>query len=171
MIITPTDAQLSIIAEQLGRTPRGALEIAYTTPDDQPAVVKTASKLDNGTPFPTLLLPRRSALDSRSIASRGGSGDEVDGIPPQRRHRGRGGPTTRLPRRLRTLPRKAQRYRGFGHRLLRRRHAGACEMPLRGSSPTRLLKVRSMSALAPKQWLWQPREPAGHRDFGGLADA
>ena len=36
----PTDEQLAIVAEQLGRTPRGVLAIAYTTPDNQPAVVK-----------------------------------------------------------------------------------------------------------------------------------
>ena len=64
----PTDAQLATVAEQLGRTPRGVLEIAYTTPDDQPAVVKTSPKLDDGTPFPTLYYltdPRLTAEASR----------------------------------------------------------------------------------------------------------
>ena len=28
----PSDDQLAIVAEQLGRTPRGVLAIAYTTP-------------------------------------------------------------------------------------------------------------------------------------------
>ena len=64
----PTDEQLAIVAEQLGRTPRGVLAIAYTTPDNQPAVVKTAPKLDDGTPFPTLYYltdPRLCAEASR----------------------------------------------------------------------------------------------------------
>ena len=64
----PTDEQLAIVAEQLGRTPRGVLAIAYTTPDNQPAVVKTAPKLDDGTPFPTLYYltdPRLTAEASR----------------------------------------------------------------------------------------------------------
>ena len=52
----PTDEQLATVGEQLGRTPRGVLAIAYTTPDNQPAVVKTAPKLNDGTPFPTLYL-------------------------------------------------------------------------------------------------------------------
>lgn len=64
----PTDEQLAVVAEQLGRTPRGVLAIAYTTPDNQPAVVKTAPKLDDGTPFPTLYYltdPRLTAEASR----------------------------------------------------------------------------------------------------------
>ena len=47
-------AELEVIARQLGREPRGVLEISYTTPDGQPAVVKTAPRLPDGTPFPTL---------------------------------------------------------------------------------------------------------------------
>ena len=64
----PTDEQLAIVAEQLGRSPRGVLAIAYTTPDNQPAVVKTAPRLDDGTPFPTLYYltdPRLTAEASR----------------------------------------------------------------------------------------------------------
>ena len=45
---------LEIVGKQLGREPRGVLEISYTTPDGQPAVVKTAPRLPDGTPFPTL---------------------------------------------------------------------------------------------------------------------
>ncbi|MGB8391028.1 DUF501 domain-containing protein, partial [Mycobacterium sp.] len=37
-----------------GREPRGVLEIAYRCPDGEPGVVKTAPKLADGTPFPTL---------------------------------------------------------------------------------------------------------------------
>ncbi|OBK22023.1 hypothetical protein A5634_08540 [Mycobacterium asiaticum] len=45
---------LEAVARQLGREPRGVLEIAYRCPNGEPAVVKTAPKLPDGTPFPTL---------------------------------------------------------------------------------------------------------------------
>ncbi|MGO4617672.1 DUF501 domain-containing protein [Nocardia sp. 2YAB30] len=64
----PNDQDLAIIAEQLGRTPRGVLAIAYRTPDGIPAVVKTAPRLPDGTPFPTLYYltdPRLTAEASR----------------------------------------------------------------------------------------------------------
>ncbi|SLH72930.1 septum formation initiator subfamily protein [Mycobacteroides abscessus subsp. abscessus] len=64
----PTDRDLEIVAEQLGRTPRGVLAIAYRTPDGVPAVVKTAPRLPDGTPFPTLYYltdPRLTAEASR----------------------------------------------------------------------------------------------------------
>ncbi|NEW40861.1 DUF501 domain-containing protein [Nocardia cyriacigeorgica] len=64
----PDDRDLRIIAEQLGRTPRGVLAIAYRTPDGLPAVVKTAPRLPDGTPFPTLYYltdPRLTAEASR----------------------------------------------------------------------------------------------------------
>ena len=62
------DADLAVIAQQLGRKPRGVLEVAYRTPDGRPAVVKTAPKLPDGTPFPTLYYltdPRLTAEASR----------------------------------------------------------------------------------------------------------
>ncbi|RMB56848.1 DUF501 domain-containing protein [Corynebacterium macginleyi] len=52
--MTLTDADLVIVSEQLGRTPRGVLEVSFRTPDGQPAVIKTSPKLPDGTPFPTL---------------------------------------------------------------------------------------------------------------------
>lgn len=45
---------LDAVRRQLGREPRGVLEISYRCPDGEPAVVKTAPKLPDGTPFPTL---------------------------------------------------------------------------------------------------------------------
>lgn len=66
--MTVSQADLDIVREQLGRPARGVLEISYRTPDDQPAVVKTAPKLDDGTPFPTLYYltdPRLTAEASR----------------------------------------------------------------------------------------------------------
>lgn len=59
---------LAIIAEQLGREPRGVLEVSYRTPDGVPAVVKTAPRLEDGTPFPTLYYltdPRLTSEASR----------------------------------------------------------------------------------------------------------
>lgn len=64
----PDPADLAIVEQQLGREPRGVLEISYRTPDGQPAVVKTAPRLPDGTPFPTLYYltdPRLTAVASR----------------------------------------------------------------------------------------------------------
>jgi len=47
-------ADLEAVARQLGREPRGVLAIAYRCPGGEPAVVKTAPALPDGTPFPTL---------------------------------------------------------------------------------------------------------------------
>ncbi|WP_084512770.1 DUF501 domain-containing protein [Nocardia mikamii] len=68
----PAAADLEIVARQLGREPRGVLAIAYRTPDGQPAVVKTAPRLPDGTPFPTLYYltdPRLTAEASRQEAA------------------------------------------------------------------------------------------------------
>ena len=55
-------ADLEAVAGQLGREPRGVLEIAYRCPNGEPAVVKTAPKLPDGTPFPTLYYLTHPAL-------------------------------------------------------------------------------------------------------------
>jgi hypothetical protein len=47
-------ADLDAVARQLGREPRGVLAIAYRCPNGEPGVVKTAPRLPDGTPFPTL---------------------------------------------------------------------------------------------------------------------
>lgn len=63
-----TQEDLDAVAAQLGRTPRGVLAIAYRCPDGAPGVVKTAPKLPDGTPFPTLYYltdPRLTAEASR----------------------------------------------------------------------------------------------------------
>ncbi|MDY6049747.1 MAG: DUF501 domain-containing protein [Corynebacterium sp.] len=49
-----SEDDLTTIEAQLGRRPRGVLEVAYYTPDGQPAVIVTAPRLPDGTPFPTL---------------------------------------------------------------------------------------------------------------------
>ncbi|QCB28103.1 DUF501 domain-containing protein [Corynebacterium endometrii] len=61
-------ADLDIVTTQLGREPRGVVDIAYRTPDGQPAVVTTSPRLPDGTPFPTLYYltdPRLTAEASR----------------------------------------------------------------------------------------------------------
>ena len=45
---------LDAVRRQLGREPRGVLQIAYRCPNGEPGVLKTAPKLPDGTPFPTL---------------------------------------------------------------------------------------------------------------------
>ena len=47
-------SDLDAVAQQLGREPRGVLEIAYRCPNGEPGVVKTTPRLPDGTPFPTL---------------------------------------------------------------------------------------------------------------------
>jgi len=51
-VVDPAD--LDAVARQLGRGPRGVLEIAYRCPNGEPGVVKTTPRLPDGTPFPTL---------------------------------------------------------------------------------------------------------------------
>jgi uncharacterized protein len=51
-VVDPAD--LEAVARQLGRAPRGVLEIAYRCPNGEPGVIKTSPRLADGTPFPTL---------------------------------------------------------------------------------------------------------------------
>ncbi|BBX29606.1 DUF501 domain-containing protein [Mycolicibacterium alvei] len=59
-MVDPTD--IEAVTRQLGREPRGVLEIAYRCPNGEPAVVKTAPRLADGTPFPTLYYLTHPAL-------------------------------------------------------------------------------------------------------------
>lgn len=59
-----TEADLSVVERQLGRTPRGVLAISYRTPVGEPGVVRTAPRLPDGTPFPTLYYLTEPALTS-----------------------------------------------------------------------------------------------------------
>jgi len=49
----PTQADLTCIENQLGRTPRDVHAISYRCPCGNPAVVETPPRLGNGEPFPT----------------------------------------------------------------------------------------------------------------------
>jgi uncharacterized protein len=63
---------LSTVERQLGRRPRGVMAIAHRCQCGQPDVVKTAPRLPDGTPFPTLFYltcPRASAELSRLEAA------------------------------------------------------------------------------------------------------
>jgi uncharacterized protein len=65
-------SDLDAVARQLGREPRGVLEIAYRCPNGEPGVVKTAPKLPDGKPFPTLYYlthPTLTAAASRLESS------------------------------------------------------------------------------------------------------
>ena len=55
-------ADLDAVARQLGREPRGVLEVAYRCPSGEPGVVKTSPRLPDGTPFPTLYYLTHPAL-------------------------------------------------------------------------------------------------------------
>ena len=48
-----TDRDLEVLAEQLGRQPRGVVGIAARCVCGRPLVVRTAPRLPDGTPFPT----------------------------------------------------------------------------------------------------------------------
>src|SRR5690606_11867020 len=49
--VSPAD--LDVLAEQLGRPPRGVVGIAARCVCGRPLVVRTAPRLEDGTPFPT----------------------------------------------------------------------------------------------------------------------
>lgn len=49
----PSAEDLRIVSEQLGREARGVVRIAARASDGTPAVVATAPRLPDGTPFPT----------------------------------------------------------------------------------------------------------------------
>ena len=52
--MTVAQADLDAVADQLGRPPRGILEIMSRCPSGHPNVVRTEPRLDDGTPFPTM---------------------------------------------------------------------------------------------------------------------
>lgn len=60
-----SDADAAAVTAQLGRAPRGVREIAHRCPCGLPAVVQTAPRLEDGTPFPTLYYLTCSRLASQ----------------------------------------------------------------------------------------------------------
>jgi uncharacterized protein len=68
--VSGTDA--AIVREQLGRPPRAIRAVAHRCPCGNPDVVETASRLPDGTPFPTLYYltcPKAASLVSTLEAS------------------------------------------------------------------------------------------------------
>lgn len=68
----PTAEDLAAVELQLGRQPRGVVEVAWRCPCGKPGVVKTEPRLPNGTPFPTtyyLTCPRATSATSTLEAS------------------------------------------------------------------------------------------------------
>ncbi len=59
-VVDPAD--IEAVTRQLGRDPRGVLEVAYRCPNGEPGVVKTAPRLPDGAPFPTLFYLTHPAL-------------------------------------------------------------------------------------------------------------
>lgn len=69
---TPVAADIAIVSEQLGREARGVIGIAARAADGAPAVVATAPRLPDGSPFPTfyyLCHPEAVAAASRLEAA------------------------------------------------------------------------------------------------------
>ena len=69
---TPSEADIAVVSEQLGREARGVVGIAARAADGAPAVVATAPRLPDGSPFPTfyyLCHPEAVASASRLEAA------------------------------------------------------------------------------------------------------
>ena len=59
------ETDVAAVTAQLGREPRALREVAHRCPCGLPSVVKTAPRLEDGTPFPTLYYLTCSRLSSR----------------------------------------------------------------------------------------------------------
>ena len=59
------ETDLAAVTAQLGRPPRGVLGVAHRCPCGRPSVVRTAPRLPDGTPFPTLYYLTCSRLAAR----------------------------------------------------------------------------------------------------------
>ena len=96
----PVDAaDEAAVAAQLGRAPRGVLAVAHRCPCGLPAVVQTAPRLPDGTPFPTLYYLTCARLNSRI------GGLEADGRMREMTERLDDGPgARRRPTAARTRP-------------------------------------------------------------------
>lgn len=69
-----TEADLAVVADQLGRPPRGVVAVAARCVCGRPTVVRTAPRLPDGTPFPTtyyltnpVAVAAVSALEARGV--------------------------------------------------------------------------------------------------------
>jgi uncharacterized protein len=135
----PSAADLTVVARQLGRSPRGVMRVMHRCPCGLPDVVQTMPRLPDGTPFPTLYYltcPRASAAMSRLEAA---------------------GAMRTMTARLRSDPELAERY-AAAHRdyLVRRaeaaREAGQDPLPAgtqsAGGMPDRVKCLHALAAHA-----------------------
>ena len=63
--MTVSESDIAAVEAQLGRRPRAMLDVAHRCPCGQPTVVRTAPRLEDGTPFPTLYYLTCPRLASR----------------------------------------------------------------------------------------------------------
>lgn len=75
MTATPaTEADLATLTAQLGRLPRGVVDVAARCVCGRPTVVRTMPRLEDGTPFPTLFyLTHPGAVAAVSRLEAGGA--------------------------------------------------------------------------------------------------
>lgn len=79
MIEPPTEQDLAVVAEQLGRPPRGVVAVAARCVCGRPTVVRTAPRLPDGTPFPTTFyLTAPGAVAAVSRLEAGGAMREMN---------------------------------------------------------------------------------------------
>jgi uncharacterized protein len=72
------EADLTIVAEQLGRSPRGVVAVAARCVCGRPTVVRTAPRLPDGSPFPTTYyLTHPGAVAAVSTLEAGGTMREM----------------------------------------------------------------------------------------------
>ena len=137
-----TDADREAFTQQLGRPPRGVLAVAYRCGHDVPAVVLTAPRLEDGTPFPTMyyLCCRELNAAVSRMESAGLMREMTERMARTRISLRR----TDGPRQLPGQPERARRPRYRRHR---RRNAGPGEVSARAGGP-----------LAGR-WTW--RQPVG----------
>ncbi len=118
-------SDLDAVERQLGREPRGVIEIAYRCPNGEPAVVKTTPRLPDGTPFPTLYYLTHPALTA--AASR----LESSGL--MREMTERLGQDAALAEAYqpgaRVVSRRTRCDRAFGHNVFRWRNARSGQVP------------------------------------------
>jgi len=77
-----SEADLAVVAEQLGRPPRGVVEVAARCVCGRPVVVRTAPRLPDGTPFPTTYYLTHPGAHEDYLARRAELGEvpEIEGI-------------------------------------------------------------------------------------------
>nr|WP_245599733.1 DUF501 domain-containing protein [Nakamurella lactea] len=63
-IVAMSDTDRELFTREIGRPPRGVIGVAYRCDHGVPAVVQTAPRLEDGTPFPTMYYLCCSVLNS-----------------------------------------------------------------------------------------------------------